>query len=62
MRDQCVVIYDLIVQLRLNLGTEIKEALSLQMDLKSDLLNACEGKVPNNSIPYTSTKSTAIIS
>ena len=51
MRDQCVGIYDLIVQLRLNLGTEIKEALSIQMDLKSDLLNACEGKVSNNSIP-----------
>ena len=62
MRDQCVGIYDLIVQLRLNLGIEIKEVVGLQMDLKSDLLNVCDGKAPNSGIPYTSTKSTAIIS
>ena len=51
MRDQYVCIYNLIVQLRLNLGTEIKEVVSLQMDLKSDLLNACDGKALNSSIP-----------
>ena len=62
MRDQCVGIYYLIVQLQLNLGTKIEEVVSLPIDLNSDLLNACDGKATNSGVPYTPIKSTAIIS